>query len=245
MEETSFSPTGIRLYNMFKPVHTFDSFKKGCFQVQDEAAQLSSILLNPEPGDYVLDACAGLGGKTAHLAQLMKNQGRILAMDNNKKKLARLDEEMKRLGISIVSPFVHDLQAPLTKKKENTFDKILLDEPCSGLGVIRRNPDTKWRILESEITRCAERQLDFLIRISENLTPGGILVYTVCSTEAEENKQVIQSFLRKRKKFTVDRDIVHLSPKMASLFDDEGYLYTFPHLHQTDGFFSVRIKRLR
>lgn len=244
MEETGFSPTGIRLYNIFKPVHTFNSFKKGCFQVQDEAAQLSSILLNPEPGDYVLDACAGLGGKTAHLAQLMKNQGRILAMDNNKKKLARLDEEMKRLGISIVSPFVHDLQAPLAKKKENTFDKILLDAPCSGLGVIRRNPDTKWHTSESEITRCAERQLDFLIRISENLTPGGILVYTVCSTEAEENKQVIQSFLQKRKKFTVDRDIVHLSPKMASLLDDEGYLYTFPHLHQTDGFFSVRIKRL-
>jgi len=151
---------------------------------------------------------------------------------------------MKRLGISIVSPFVHDLQAPLAKKKENIFDKILLDAPCSGLGVIRRNPDTKWRTSESEITRCAERQLDFLIRISENLSPGGILVYTVCSTEAEENKQVIQSFLRKRKKFAVDRDIVHLSPKMASLLDDEGYLYTFPHLHQTDGFFSVRIKRL-
>jgi len=244
MEETSFSPTGIRLHNIFKPVHTFNFFKKGCFQVQDEAAQLSSILLNPEPGDYVLDACAGLGGKTAHLAQLMKNQGRILAMDNNKKKLARLDEEMKRLGISIVSPFVHDLQAPLAKKKENTFDKILLDAPCSGLGVIRRNPDTKWRTSEGEITRCAERQLDFLLSISENLTPGGILVYTVCSTEAEESKQVIQSFLRKRKKFAVDRDIVHLSPKMASLLDDEGYLYTFPHLHQTDGFFSVRIKRL-
>jgi len=244
MEETSFSPTGIRLHNIFKPVHTFNFFKKGCFQVQDEAAQLSSILLNPEPGDYVLDACAGLGGKTAHLAQLMKNQGRILAMDNNKKKLARLDEEMKRLGISIVSPFVHDLQAPLAKKKENIFDKILLDAPCSGLGVIRRNPDTKWRTSEGEITRCAERQLDFLIRISENLSPGGILVYTVCSTEAEESKQVIQSFLRKRKKFAVDRDIVHLSPKMASLLDDEGYLYTFPHLHQTDGFFSVRIKRL-
>jgi 16S rRNA (cytosine967-C5)-methyltransferase len=244
MEETGFSPTGIRLYNLYKPIHTFDSFKKGCFQVQDEAAQLSSILLNPEPGDNVLDACAGLGGKTSHLAQLMKNQGRILAMDNNEKKLIRLDAEMKRLGISIVIPSVNDLNAPISKKKENTFDKILLDAPCSGLGVIRRNPDAKWHTTEKEITWCSERQLDFLLRVSENLTPGGILVYTVCSTEPEENKQVIQAFLLKRKKFMVDRNISHLPPNVASLLDDEGYLYTFPHLHQTDGFFSVRIKRL-
>jgi 16S rRNA (cytosine967-C5)-methyltransferase len=219
----------------------FESFKKGCFQVQDEAAQLSSILLNPKPGEKVLDACAGLGGKTAHLAQLMKNEGAIIAVDNNEKKLHRLDAEMKRLGISIVKPSAHDLNGSFLEKQ--TFDKILLDAPCSGLGVIRRNPDVKWRSSLGQIDSCSERQMAFLSRISEKLKPGGILVYTVCSMEPEENEQVIRAFLRKKNSFSVDKASTHLTKKAASLLDDAGCLRTFPHLHQTDGFFSVRLKR--
>jgi len=241
METSSVSPVAIRLYNVFKPIHRFESFKNGCFQVQDEAAQLASILLNPEPGDKVLDACAGLGGKSAHLAQLMKNKGTVIAVDINQKKLDRLDDEMKRLGISIVKPSVHDLNRPFLE--DHTFDKILLDAPCSGLGVIRRNPDVKWRSSEKHINRCAERQLDFLSRISEKLKPGGTLVYTVCSMEPEENEQVIRAFLSRKNPFYVDRSINHLTKETASLFDTTAYLRTFPHLHRTDGFFSVRIKR--
>ena len=241
MEASNVSPVAIRLYNVFKPIHTFESFKKGCFQVQDEAAQLSSILLNPEPGDKVLDACAGLGGKSAHLAQLMQNKGTVMAVDINQKKLDRLDDEMKRLGISIVKPSVHDLNRPFLE--DHSFDKILLDAPCSGLGVIRRNPDVKWRSSEEHIKRCAERQLAFLSRISEKLKPGGILVYTVCSMEPEENDQVIRAFLSRKKPFAVDRSIGHLTKEAAPLLDGKGYLRTYPHLHKTDGFFSVRIKR--
>jgi len=205
---------------------------------------LSSILADPKPKETVLFACPDLGGKTAHLAQLMKNQGAIWAMDNNAKKLARLDMEVKRLGISIVSTLRHDLKAPLDKKYYGKFDKILFDAPCSGLGVVRRNPDTKWRSSETDIIRCAKRQLDFLCRLADNLKPGGILVYTVCSTEPEENEQVINAFLKTRKDFAVDRDILHFAQKVVSLVDDKGYLKIFPHLHQTDGFFSVRMKRL-
>ncbi|MBW1894509.1 MAG: 16S rRNA (cytosine(967)-C(5))-methyltransferase RsmB [Deltaproteobacteria bacterium] len=244
IKKTCFSPSGICLYNLKKPIHEFNAFKKGWFQVQDEAAQLSSILADPQPKETVLDACAGLGGKTAHLAQLMKNQGAILAMDNNAKKLSRLDMEMKRLGISIVSTLRHDLKVPLEKKHSAKFDKILFDAPCSGLGVIRRNPDTKWRTSETDIIRCAKKQLCFLCRLADNLKPGGILVYTVCSTEPEENEQVINAFLSTRKDFAVDRNFLHFAQKAASLVDDKGYLKTFPHLHQTDGFFSVRMKRL-
>ncbi len=244
IKETCFSPSGICLYNLSKPIHEFGAFKKGWFQVQDEAAQLSSILADPQPKETVLDACAGLGGKTAHLAQLMKNQGFILAMDNNAKKLSRLNMEMKRLGISIVSTLRHDLKTSLGEKHLNTFDKILLDAPCSGLGVIRRNPDTKWFTSETDIARCAKQQLNFLCRLADNLKPGGILVYTVCSTEPEENEQVINAFLETRKDFAVDRDILHFAQKVVSLVDDKGYLKIFPHLHQTDGFFSVRLKRL-
>lgn len=244
IEETLFSPTGLRLYNSRKPIHRLDAFNDGWFQVQDEAAQLTSLLLNPQPGETLLDACAGLGGKTGHCAQLMMNKGSILALDSNPQKLDRLSTETRRLGVSIVTTQVHDLMSPMGKPYTAKFDKILLDAPCSGLGVIRRNPDTKWRTSYDDILRHSKIQLRLLSRVADNLKPGGVLVYAVCSFEPEENEQVIRKFLGARNEFVIDDTTGHQSERIRSLLDDQGYLNTLPHVQPMDGFFSVRIRRL-
>jgi len=144
IDYTSYSPDGIYFFKPKLPIPKIKAFKNGWFQVQDEAAQLVTYLLNPQPGETILDACAGLGGKTGHIAQMMKNKGKIVAMDKKNEKLLRHESEMKRLGISIVQTCIHDLDKPFDKNYIAEFDRILLDAPCSGLGVLRRNPDIKW-----------------------------------------------------------------------------------------------------
>jgi 16S rRNA (cytosine967-C5)-methyltransferase len=134
IENTTYSPDGIRFIKPDRSIPEIKAFKDGCFQVQDEAAQLVTCLLNPQPGDTVLDACAGLGGKTGHIAQMMNNTGRLLALDNQDNKLQRLESEMKRLGISIVTTCNYDLASPFDRqfsyKGFSGFDRILLDAPC-------------------------------------------------------------------------------------------------------------------
>ncbi len=155
----------------------------------------------------MLDACAGLGGKTAHMAQLMHNKGSIAAMDKDEKKLQQLDTDMQRLGISIVRAYSHDLDSPLDPKQQGHFDRILLDAPCSGLGVLRRNPDIKWKSREAGLKRHAEIQKRFLENLAPMLKPQGVLVYAVCSIEPEENEAVIDAFLKKHPKFVIDKKL--------------------------------------
>jgi 16S rRNA (cytosine967-C5)-methyltransferase len=222
-----------------------EPFQKGWFQVQDEAAQLITCFLNPQPGEKILDACAGLGGKTFHIAQIMKNKGQIVAMDIDNRKLQEIESEKNRLGISIVSTCRHDLNEPFRKKEFNEFDRILLDAPCSGLGVLRRNPDTKWRASKRDLRRYRERQLRLLDNLAPHIKPGGIIVFAVCSTEPEENEEVVKTFLNKRSNFAIDTDYEKLSFPSDCLVDQNGFMTTFPHRHNMDGFFSVRLKRIK
>jgi len=245
VEPTDFAPDGARFFNPKKSIPEMKSFEDGLFQVQDEAAQLVTFLLNPKPGETVLDACAGLGGKTGHISQVMNNRGKLIAMDNNTKKLHRLQSEMARLGISMVTPLTHDLNDPAAAKSINKFDRILLDAPCSGLGVLRRNPDAKWRISEQDLIRHAKRQAIFLDNLAHQVKPEGHLVYCVCSTEPEENESVIKGFLKKHKDFVIEKNLEGLPYKARSLLTGDGYLKTFPHLHNMDGFFAVCMKRAK
>jgi 16S rRNA (cytosine967-C5)-methyltransferase len=240
---TAFSPLGIRMVRPAMPIPELPAFQKGWFQVQDEAAQLVTLLLNPKPGETVLDACAGLGGKTAHMAQVMQNNGRIMALDHSQSKLNRLEKEMKRLGASIVNPIHHDLNAPLSPGQTGMFDGILLDAPCSGLGVVRRNPDIKWRASKEKILGCQQKQLLFLHHLAPLVKPGGRMVYTVCSIEPEENEHVVKAFLQQQPGFGLERHHEGFPETAASLLDDTGCLRTFPHLHDTDGFFSACLRR--
>lgn len=241
---TPFSPDGIRLDGPRRSVADLPGFRDGGFQVQDEAAQLAVRHLAPEPGHRVLDACAGLGGKTAYMAALMENRGEILALDHREEKLERLGREMDRLGVRIVGTAPHDLGHPIPETDGGTFDRILVDAPCSGLGVIRRNPDAKWTRTPRDLPRFQRRQIAFLDRVAPLLASGGRLGYAVCTTEPEETDAVVQAFLKRNPEFRVDLRAEALPAPSRKLVGADGALRLFPHSHNTDGFFSVCFTRV-
>lgn len=241
---TQYSPDGISFYGPCKSIHKLDSFKKGMFQVQDEAAQLISYILSPQPNEKILDACAGLGGKTAHIAQLMKNTGSITALDRDRQKLSQLNEEMVRLGIDTVKTMVHDLEKPFSNKKLEEYDRILLDAPCSGLGVIRRNPDIKWDLSRKDLNRFKIKQKKYLNRVSQLVKSKGIIVYAVCSLEPEENEAVINEFLKKNTHFQIFKNFKDLPINIQPFIDQSGFIRTLPHIHGMDGFFSVCLQKM-
>ena len=242
---THCAPDGVSFINPATSIPEMESFRNGFFQVQDEAAQLITLLLNPQPAETVLDACAGLGGKTGHIAQMMKNHGKLVALDNNEQKLLLLASEMSRLGISIVVPRIYDLNEPLNPKSFGTFDRILLDAPCSGLGVLRRNPDAKWKLSKQNLAQYHKKQICFLDNMANLLKPSGVMVYAVCSTEPEENEAVIKVFLNKHKEFVIENNSAGLAPETCLLVDKSGYLITYPHLNNMDGFFAACLRRIK
>lgn len=238
-------PEGLCMVNPGQPLAEIPAFKNGWFQVQDEAAQLVALLLDPQPGETVLDACAGLGGKTGHIGQLMQNSGRILAMDKDAGRLKKLDLEMQRLGVSIAQRFCHDLGSAPEANPLALYDRILLDAPCSGLGVLRRNPDIKWNSTEASLKRHSEKQKRFLDHLAALVKPGGILVYSVCSIEPEENEAVIDDFLKKHPEFVIDIQWGKLPERVASLFEPATWIKTLPLMNNMDGFFLARLKRIK
>ncbi|MBT8351775.1 MAG: RsmB/NOP family class I SAM-dependent RNA methyltransferase, partial [Deltaproteobacteria bacterium] len=191
----------------------------------------------------VLDACAGLGGKTGHVAQIMKNQGTIFAVDKDKNKLSRLNSNSKRLGISIIKPLACDLDKRLKIKGFKLFDRILLDAPCSGIGVIRRNPDIKWAAAKKKLKHYKKKQLLFLNNLTSLVKPFGILVYTVCSLEPEENEEVVKEFLSRHSEFDIKNLSGWPSYSHTSLVSKGQYLKTLPHKVNMDGFFAVCFQR--
>ncbi len=247
LEKTNHASIGLQFTNPSQPIHEMTTFKKGYFQIQDEAAQLVSEILDPQPFETILDTCAGLGGKTCHIAQLMNNQGNITALDIGKEKLDALLLETNRLGLRIIETQVLDLIKSSIKNFETYFDRVLLDAPCSGLGVLRRNPDTKYQRTKKDILRLSAQQKKMLNAASNLVRPGGILVYAVCSCEKEENEDVIFSFLKKRKDFSIDKEFkfntVSKLESMATLTSDDGFFKTYPGVHNMDGFFAARLKR--
>jgi len=247
IETAKYAPDALMLWGADPSIFTSNSFQVGEFAVQDEAAQLVGWHLNPKPGEFVLDACAGLGTKTGHLAQLMQNSGKIVAIDQKNEKLMQLRQEMERLGVSIVTTQALDLNRSLSVQSLPTgfaqFDRVLLDAPCSGLGVLRRNPDTKWTA-SGQFGRYQKRQIKFLHHLAPYVKPSGVLVYSVCSTEPEENEAVIKGFLSKHTDFCVDNDLRSLPPFMEELAGTNGSVKTFPHRNQMDGFFSIRLKKI-
>jgi 16S rRNA (cytosine967-C5)-methyltransferase len=166
-------------------------------------------------------------------------------MDKDEKKLRQLDSEMQRLGVSIVRTTCYDLKLPLDLKLQGNFDRILLDAPCSGLGVLRRNPDIKWKSSETDLKRHAGVQKRFL----ENLAPlvkfNGILVYAVCSIEPEENEAIITPFLKKHPEFVIDKNLGKLPETLHSMVEPAAGFKTLPLLNHMDGFYFVRLKRIK
>ena len=241
IRKTGHAPAGLQIKSPSSQISEMPGFQDGAFQVQDEAAQLVGEMLAPLPGQRVLDACAGLGGKTGHIAQLMDNTGVLTALDTEQNKLAALQQEMQRLGISITDTRCLDVKKSSIKDFDDYFDRVLVDAPCSGLGVIRRNPDTKWKRKPQEIPRYAGRQKKILNAAASLVRPGGLLVYAVCSCEEEENEAVVTSFLAKRKDFALDTG--PMPDSIQPLLSPDGYLKTYPDILDMDGFFAARLRR--
>jgi 16S rRNA (cytosine967-C5)-methyltransferase len=239
-EPGRFSPDAIILSDPPRPVQKTDFFAEGLFRLQDEAAQLAAYLVGPQPGETVLDACAGSGGKTTHLAALMENRGRIVAMDRDANKIDRLRKDARRLGVSIAETVAADLAKPLSSEWREKFDRILVDAPCSGTGTLRRNPDIKWRLAGTDPDLLAEIQLAILHNAQAAVRRGGCLVYCTCSLLACENDGVIRRFLKDHPQFSV-------KPPSASipqvLQDSRGFFRTYPHRHAQDGFFGAALLR--
>lgn len=239
------TPDGISFVNPKTRIDKLEAFKDGWFQVQDEAAQLVTLLLDPQPGETILDACAGLGGKTGHIAQQMGDRGEVMALDYDADKLSRLEAEMDRLGVSIVSTVHHDLSQGPPDRIFSNYDRILLDAPCSGLGVLRRNPDIKWKTSKKDWKRFSHRQLNLLEQLAPLVKVSGVLVYAVCSVEPEENEDVLKAFLNKHTGLVFDTDTGKLPPSIASTIESAGILKTYPHFSEMDGFFMARLKRIK
>jgi 16S rRNA (cytosine967-C5)-methyltransferase len=242
VRETEFSSDGLVLTHPAIPVRDTFSYKEGQIQVQDEASQLVARLLDPGPGEKILDACAGAGVKASHLAEIMKNQGTVTAVDISRQKVKALRENAERLGIAIIAPLVRDLREDPGDDFRGAFDGILLDVPCSGLGTLRRNPEIKWRITAQDLHRHAVLQKRLLGVAAGCLRQGGRLVYCTCSVMSEENEAVIAGFLSRHGDFRCIRppDIIPLS-----MVTDAGFFKTRPNHHGTDGFFGAVLQRVR
>ncbi len=212
------------------------------FYIQDEASQLISYVLSPKPGEAVLDACSAPGGKTTHMAQLMGNSGFICAVDRNSKRLKSVEEAAKRLGVTIVKTKAADAGGPLALGGPAAFDGILVDAPCSGLGVLRRTPDIKLKRKESDIPELSARQTEILENAARYLKKGGRIVYSTCTFEPEETDEVVRLFLERHGDFVLEDAAKYLPASCAGLVDKGGFLRTFPHLHGMDGFFAARLR---
>jgi len=206
-------------------IFTRQAFKDGLFEVQDAGSQRIAPFLDVKPGMRVIDACAGGGGKTLHIAALMQNKGRIIAMDTEAWKLEELKKRARRAGASNMIETRHIDSSKVIKRLENSADRLLLDAPCSGLGVLKRNPDAKWKLSMEFIEKVRELQQEILKSYSSMLKPGGILVYATCSVLPSENEKQVEKFLEGNDKFE--------GLDQVTLLPSEGF----------DGFFMCQLKR--
>jgi 16S rRNA (cytosine967-C5)-methyltransferase len=243
VKTASFSPEGITVEGLRCPIDQLNAFREGLFQVQSESAQICSHLLLPKSGERILDVCAGLGGKSTHMAQCMNNRGEILGLDTNRYRLLRLAKSARRLGMNCVYAVAADAGRPPFRMSGRLFDRILIDAPCSALGTISRHPDIKWVRNEQDIRRLSLLQKKILRRAAPLLRNGGRMLYVTCTTSPEENDEVIAEFLEKNRKMALIDLRNHVPEWGLPLIDDHGFFRTFPHIHGMDGFFGALLAR--
>ena len=218
------------------------TFAEGWFFPMDEASTLPVLLLDPQPGETVLDACAGGGGKTALLLGALGTSGRVIALDPSARAHRRLREASARLGLDRLLTIQADARQA-SRLLTRLVDRVLVDAPCSGLGTLRRHPERKWQQRESGLPALARLQLELLRGVAPLLKPGGLLVYSTCSLEPEETDAVIETFVRESPDFASDDSRNSLPSTVAGLVDPGGALRTWPHRHGVDGFYAIRLSR--
>ena len=224
VQESKIAPEGIICRNL-GALDKFKPLKSGACQVQDESSMLAAHILNPRENEFVIDCCAAPGGKTTHIAELMKNRGRIIAADIFPAKIEHIRQNAARLGIKIIEPVLIDARE-IGSKFPAQADKILVDAPCSGLGVIRRKADIRWKKTPAEIAELPKLQREILQSASHAVKTGGALVYSTCTIIRRENEDTVENFLAANKNF--------------QLVETRKLL---PHVDGTDGFFIAKMIR--
>ncbi|KAB2954470.1 16S rRNA (cytosine(967)-C(5))-methyltransferase RsmB [Heliorestis acidaminivorans] len=244
-KETAFSTVGLKL-SAPSAITALPGFWEGLFTVQDESSMVIAPILNPQPGETIIDACSAPGGKTTHLAELSKDEGTIHAWDIHPHKLGLIRQNCERLGINSVTISRVDAQEP-PKDLHGQVDRILVDAPCSGLGVLRRKPELRYRITEKDIISLKSLQAKILDGLAPLLRSGGILVYSTCTIEPEENFQQVKDFLQRHPDFEADELLPYIPELDFSEEEkrqiDKGFWQILPHRYQTDGFFVARLRR--
>lgn len=213
--------------------------REGLCQVQDESSILVAHVLGAAPGMTVIDACAAPGGKTTHIAQQMENRGRILAFDIYEGKVSRIANNAQRLGIGIIEAAVQDARG-IGTRCAGMADRVLVDAPCSGLGVLRRKPDARWRRTRAELKALPKLQQEILNGAAAAVKPGGVLVYSTCTMEEKENGGVVTRFLETHPDFSLEETGAFLPCEKTK----ERTVQIFPAVNGPDGFFIARMKRL-
>ncbi|MBI5969596.1 MAG: methyltransferase domain-containing protein [Deltaproteobacteria bacterium] len=247
VKKSRFSPDGGEISKIHPSIEAAGrakfSSKDKRFYVQDEASQIIACLVAPKPGEIILDACAAPGGKTTQTAAMMKNQGKIWALDKSASRLKSIEQTARRLGAEIIKTKQADAEKSL-EFEADSFDAILLDGPCSGLGVLRRTPDIKWRIKEGDLKELSGRQKRLLDNLARYLKKGGRIIYSVCTLEPEEMEDVIKGLLSNNAGFVMENAADFLPAPCKALVDSKGFLWTLPHGDGCGGFFAARLKKL-
>ena len=235
---TLFSPFGL-VVDKKDGIFKTQAFKDGNFEVQDEGSQIIAMLTGAEAGEFIVDACAGNGGKSLLISGLMKNTGTVIAFDLLPGKLGNLRRRAERAGaLNIKTETIDKAQQYVDKA-----DCVFIDAPCSGMGVFRRNPDSKWRLTGNDIVELSGMQKEIIREYSSLVKPGGRLVYATCTISREENEEVVQEFLEKNTDFYLI-PVANVNPDIFGKFTTEdGFFRSLPHVHNTDGFFGAVMKR--
>ena len=232
-------PQALRLTSNAGSISQLPGFQEGWWMVQDGSAQLVARLLDPQPGEVVIDACAAPGGKTTHIAELMGDRGTVWACDRSASRLKRLKQNCDRLNLQSIQICAEDIRN--LEKFTNRADRVLLDAPCSGLGTLHRHADARWRQTSETVRELSVLQTELLERTASWVKAGGILVYATCTLHPLENEGVIEAFLCKHSNWKIDPP--RSDEMTAFLTTPQGWVKVLPHRHQMDGFFMVRLKQ--
>ncbi|OPX42349.1 ribosomal RNA small subunit methyltransferase B [Ruminiclostridium hungatei] len=225
-------------------ISRLEAFKKGYFTVQDESSMLASVVLEPAEGQLAVDVCSAPGGKATHLAQLMNNRGTVLARDIHEHKLRLVEGTAARMGIGIVKTQLFDA-AGFDESLEGKADRVLVDAPCTGFGIIRKKPDIKYSRNLSQQKEIVALQKKVLDNAARYVKPGGCLVYSTCTIQPEENLENVKAFLGQNRDYKL-ADFEHLLPeKLKTATAQEGYIQLYPNTNQTDGFFISKLVRVK
>ncbi|MEM9543066.1 MAG: 16S rRNA (cytosine(967)-C(5))-methyltransferase [Cyanobacteria bacterium P01_E01_bin.42] len=230
-------PQTLRLQGKIGNISQLPGFKEGLWSVQDSSAQLVAYLLDPQPGETIIDACAAPGGKTTHIAEMMGDRGRILAIDRAESRLKKVQQNIRRLQLNAIEIRTGD--SCNLPELASSCDRVLLDAPCSGLGTLHRHPDIRWRQTPEKLPQLIALQQNLLKSVATWVKPGGVLVYATCTLNPRENEDLIEDFLQSHPQWEIEKPAIAFP--FSAFASPRGWLKIFPADRAMDGFFMVKL----